>query len=320
MRRYARLCAVLNGCIALLAAGVLGLALFGILRVPEAGAASDAGEPVRPAEDPAPSPEGSDPGAAEEEEAAVSPSDSVPPEQRAVLEALQTAFRAGDVQAAGDQLAAWMELYQDPLSGWQDLTGLSYADGSLLSGYTGIALAMDGPTRFYYGPLENGVPEGEGLRLAHAATRHEECDFFWLDGTWSGGVLTGAAEISIGQTDSYFPDAPLEFMQISCTFDGTAEERMASASITQRQGIFSDDTYHTLSFQYNVSGGAIVPGEWTEGELGCLICRSGDDLNGYTYHLGVVPEYLPVFQNPYPWGEPYRFPYQDLFGQLPSLM
>lgn len=320
MKQHAHLCAVLNVCMALLAAGVLGLALFGVLRARETTPVSGVQELIHSAEAPESVPEGTDPAGTGQEDPAGSPADFLPTEQRTVLDALEAAFQAEDAQTAGELLADWLDLYEDPLSGWQDLTGWAYVDGILLSGYTGTALAMDGPTRFYYGPLENGVPEGEGLRLAQASTRYESCNYFWLDGTWSEGILTGAAEISLGQTNSYFPDAPPEFMHISCVFDGTAQEIMASASVTQREGTVLQDAYETMTFQYNVSSGAIVPGEWTEDGHGRLLYHSGESLGGYTYHLGIYPDHPPVFQNPYPWGKSYRFPYQDLFGQMPSPM
>lgn len=115
-----------------------------------------------------------------------------------------------------------------------------------------IALASDGTTRFYYGPLKDGIPDGQGVRIALVDSWTDTASYFWIEGTWQQGTLTGSGRIYMGDA----PEEPygeyVGHVEIQCDFDGTSEEIMEEAVVFQQR---IQDYYHDVSepevYQYS---------------------------------------------------------------------
>ena len=317
---------LLQAVMAVLAAGVLGLTLYGVLR-PEAPAAEF--ETDRSAEEEKTTP--ADQGTPDETEApALEPS----PEQYAILDGLIAAFQTGDDQAVGAQLKAWNDLHGQEEENWVDVTGMAYDGQNLAADSTGTALASDGLTRFYYGPLTGGVPDGAGARIViyspYGTYNHDETviTYFWVEGLWDDGILTGDAEIRMDQAPRSSPDVMREHMEISCTFDGTAAEIMSAGQVMQYVAIaeWSDDhempvIQRVYPFAYHISNGKLLAEEWSDEATydGSHLHDSAQAVDGWIGQVGVPALGSECFQNPYPWGGSYRFAYRNLFDGLPTL-
>lgn len=82
---------------------------------------------------------------------------------------MYTALRDKENDRAGEVLKSWYELWRGQSENdWADFSGQCYNGQTFSNGYTGTAMSSDGTTRFYYGPLKQGVPNGEGVRIALA--------------------------------------------------------------------------------------------------------------------------------------------------------
>ena len=80
-----------------------------------------------------------------------------------------------------------------------DMTGFTFVNNSFVKDYTGVGLASDGAARFYYGPLQNGQPNGEGLRItiySDSPTSNPACTLLFF-----GRMENGKIGIMVGEAD-----------------------------------------------------------------------------------------------------------------------
>lgn len=309
---------ILNVLICLLSAGVLGFVLYGVLTggiaLPQTGTASAvAGQADSISSTPLP---------AAQVTASETPAPGVPleptlsTEQQALLDEMIEALQAKDTTWAGTILKQWYELWLTE-ENWDEFSGQCYNGQGFSSDYTGIALASDGTTRFYYGPLKNGIPDGQGVRIALVDSWVKTASYFWIEGTWKQGILTGSGHIYMGESPAEPYEGYVEYAEIQCSFDGTSEEIMEEAVVFQQR---IQDYYHDVSetevyqYSFHVQNGRLVEDDW---ELsGGQYHISAKDLIHKNISSAILISELGVayFQNPYPWGQSYRFAYQPIFN------
>ena len=180
-----------------------------------------------------------------------------------------------------------------------------------------IALASDGTTRFYYGPLKDGIPDGQGVRIALVDSWTDTASYFWIEGTWQQGTLTGSGRIYMGDA----PEEPygeyVGHVEIQCDFDGTSEEIMEEAVVFQQR---IQDYYHDVSepevyqYSYRVKDGRLVEEDW-ELRDGQYHIAAKDLLHeNISSGISILELEEPFFQNPFPCGQSYRFPYRPIFN------
>lgn len=244
----------------------------------------------------------------------------VPPslteEQFALLEEMYTALRDKENDRAGEVLKSWYELWRGQSENdWVDFSGQCYNGQTFSNEYTGTAMSSDGTTRFYYGPLKQGVPNGEGVRIALAEDWSNHITYFWLEGTWEDGVLVGNARIYMGwlPVDSNAEYVP--HVEIQCIFDGTPDEVMKEASIfKQIAPDLGDGMPHVYQWSFSVEDGKLLESEWIfDGNKYSMESLNLYNSSNYArINIPVLGE--ESFQNPYPWGQPYRFAYRTIFN------
>ena len=264
-------------------------------------------------------------------------------EELFLLGELSAAMEQDDAERTGTALLAWWEhLDEHPPFFRLPEGGVALVNGEPVQGFTGTGFAMDGPTRFYYGPLENGVPQGSGRRAA-MADRHflvtptgntVRCiQWLWQSGTWRDGVLTGDSVMLFTETPGQRADSRNE-LTLRCNFNGSPDEVMRTADaeleltalghFDRLGGLLPHDRFH-LEFQ--IRNGRL---DFTEDWLLTSMRRTAQDpwiesrklsstevLYDYFYYYTSIDAYEgqdPWFQNPYPWGGAYRYPHDFMFG------
>ena len=252
------------------------------------------------------------------------PALAMPEKQLDILNKMLTAFQNEDAQQAGLQLKAWEDLRRN-IDGesegqWVDMTGFTFVNNSFVKDYTGIGLASDGAARFYYGPLQNGQPNGEGLRITiysdSPTSNPDAISYFWTDGEWENGIMVGEADIYLDEAPQNSDSELQNSMHIHCAFDGSEDEIMISGSIKMTEVVsYVEDTgYQQRASSYNfaIMNGKLMDAEWEADKYneGLYVLDSiegnGDSLITNKEDVG--------FQNPYPWQKKYRYAYRGLFG------
>lgn len=238
-------------------------------------------------------------------------------EQQALLQELFQALQEKDSTQAGMVLWNWYFLWREQ-EDWVDFTGCCYDGQSFSMDYTGTAMASDGITRFYYGTLENGVPNGQGVRIALIDGYKNVARYFWVEGNWTDGILTGEARMYFEELSPQPNGEYTTYREIQCTFDGTPEEVMVAADVFQQDMFEADEEDPMMVFQYayHVANGQLVETEWSWESYSEEYQIVSRDLFGASV-TNIIE--LPAlgeerFQNPFPWGEPYRFAYQPMFN------
>lgn len=242
--------------------------------------------------------------------------------QRRLLNEIFQALRSKDVSLASIALKDWYMLWKDT-DKWVDFSGHFYDGENVSSNDINLALTSDGITRFYYGSLENGVPHGQGVRIVLIKEQPEYITYFWTEGTWNHGVLFGNAFIYIGKTLEDNNSEPIPYVEIHCNFDNTPEEKMIYARILQ-QSVEQDVTGTFVSqFTYHLDERKLIKDEWNwDSYIQHYYIESIAEFyprNGYTRLNPRLYLYLKelddvFFQNPFPWGQPYRFEGEPLFN------
>ena len=324
--------------ICLLAAVILGLVLYGVLlkvqapaqtqqsaEAPSGSSVAEFAPVAESSEATSASPEVSDAfsGAESVPEIAGTEADqgSVPldfsVEQQRLLQEMFQALQEKDATQAGTALWDWYLLWRGQKE-WVDFTGCCYDGQSFLMDYTGTAMASDGITRFYYGTLENGVPNGQGVRIALIDGYKNVARYFWVEGNWTNGILTGEARMYFEELSPQPKGDYTTYREIKCTFDGTPEEIMVAADVFQ-QDMFEadeDDPMTVFQYVYHVANGRLVETEWSwESYSEEYQIRSRDLFGASVTNIIALPVLgEESFQNPFPWGKPYRFSYRPVFN------
>lgn len=145
----------------------------------------------------------------------------------------------------------------------------------------------------------------------------DTASYFWIEGTWQQGTLTGSGRIYMGDA----PEEPygeyVGHVEIQCDFDGTSEEIMEEAVVFQQR---IQDYYHDVSepevyqYSYRVKDGRLVEEDW-ELRDGQYHIAAKDLLHeNISSGISILELEEPFFQNPFPWGQSYRFPYRPIFN------
>lgn len=186
------------------------------------------------------------------------------------LAELMRALQQRDMETATACLGQWVSAsfpVDDP-NAWHSESGLYgglFFDGQRFYGEgegPGLLFSeictLDAPT-LYYGPQENGLPQGEGVLIAVAGLYMDGSIFtYWVEGTWEQGVITGEARIGFADTPGQSEDRSCPETKITCTFG--EREIMTSAEVTESwttEGVPHRYTYHVVD-------GKLLPEEWPE--------------------------------------------------------
>ena len=309
---------ILNVLICLLSAGVLGLVLYGVLvggiARPQEGTSSaivDQSDKVSSTLSPTVQV------TASETPALVVPLEpTLSTEQQELLDEMIEAMQAKDTTRAGTALKQWYEVWLVE-ENWEEFSGQCYNGQSFSTDYTGIALASDGTTRFYYGALKDGIPDGQGVRIALVDNLAKTSSYFWIEGTWKQGTLTGSGYIYMGNTPEEPYEGYVEHVEMQCSFDGTSEEIMEEAIVFQQR---IHDYYQNVSetevyqYSFHVQNGQLVEDDW-ELRGGQYRISAKDMLHeNISSSISISELGESYFQNPFPWGQSYRFAYQPIFN------
>lgn len=104
-------------------------------------------------------------------------------------------------------------------------------------------------------------------------------------------------------------------VEIQCIFDGTPDEVMKEASIfMQIAPDLGDGMPHVYQCSFSVEDGKLLESEWTfDGNKYSMESLNLYNSSNYArINIPVLGE--ESFQNPYPWGQPYRFAYRTIFN------
>ena len=148
-------------------------------------------------------------GTASESEAALSPElpeavdgPALNAEQKAAMEALAQAMRAGDKVKAAGILLKDEEIFRQIFYEAMESARYLYADGRLRQELEGEGLVLTGGGACFYGEFLNGKPDGECM--AFQAVEIDKPRYDFAEGQWKNGSLEGPGILGY----RYFDGAP----------------------------------------------------------------------------------------------------------------
>lgn len=230
MRRHAIL--LLNFLMAALASGILGLALFGILRPAPARAGGTPEETADPAGTAPQAGTESEDGAAEDEtEPEAAP--GAPDLTEAQLEGLTALY---DAIASGDEaaLAAAVPEWEAACRSMEDAGGLpagelAWDGGAFRTGYSGTGMLF-WEESVYWGEILEGLPNGQGRCLTWEGTWYDgSVAYLLLEGRFERGTAVGGAILRHRGTGGAAAQVSWD---IAGTLDGTDREVITDGEVT----------------------------------------------------------------------------------------
>lgn len=237
-------------------------------------------------------------------------------EQKDMLQEMFQAFQEENSQQAGQILRNWYELWKsEEEKNWVNITHIPYDGESFSEGYTGTALVSDKTYRFYYGSVKDGVPHGQGVRLGLQEVAPDKTVYLWAEGEWNQGVMVGSAKFYLGEILASGASEYENFTQITCTLDGSPEERFTEGNVVHQEVYNNSDNISVAQFAFQIRDGKLIAGEWTQGDDG-MYGITVQDLNQSNVWCSLIIPSLeePDFQNPYPWNGDYRYSDNFLFN------
>ena len=230
-------------------------------------------------------------------------------EQKDLLQELFQAFQEENRQQSGQILRNWYELWKsEEGKNWVNIAQIPYDGKSFSEGYTGTALVSDDTSRFYYGSVKDGVPHGQGVRLGLTEVAPDRTVYLWAEGEWDQGVMVGNAEFYLGEILASGTSEYENFTQITCTLDGSPEERFTEGNVVHQEVYNHSDTISVAQFAFQIRDGKLMAEEWTQRADGMYeITVQALNQSNVWCSLSNPSLEEPDFQNPYPWNGDYRY-------------
>lgn len=167
--------------------------------------------------------------------------------QEALLEELQKAMEAGDLEAVGRLMNQEEEILADLFYGSAKGMPCRYEDGALSSQLEGRGLALKGSGLCFYGTFAENGPEGFCRGVRASVLEGPRYDF--AEGEWQNGQMNGP-----GKTGYRY-------------YEGTEGEEVAEVL---REGSFENDALNG-QFIYESTNGKGETSRWTmKAEMGVL--------------------------------------------------
>lgn len=230
-------------------------------------------------------------------------------EQKDLLQEMFQAFQEENRQQSGQILRNWYELWKsEEGKNWVNIAQIPY-DGEIFSErYTGTALVSDDTYRFYYGSVKDGVPHGQGVRLGLTEVAPDRTVYLWAEGEWNQGVMVGNAEFYLGEILTSGTSEYENYTQITCTLDGSPEERFTEGNVVHQEVYNHSDTISVAQFAFQIRDGKLMAEEWTQRPDGMYeITVQALNQSNVWCSLAIPSLEEPNFQNPYPWNGDYRY-------------
>ena len=236
---------------------------------------------------------------------------ALPDIQQTYLQQMEIAFAQEDKLQLEELLEKWVNAQNHAANAnsevsWVHPSDLIWYQGSFYAEFTGTGLAFDGPS-MYYGPLQNGVPNGTGIYVT-VNTMYQDgtISYMLITGNWKFGILTDQARFEEWTTGT---ERKMDYA-IDAVLAGE-EERFVHADIKLMYP-FLDDGNH--QFDLSITEGRLqldnaVPGYGGTLEIPCCVH------DGCTVSAIIDTDDQAVFyQNPYPWDK--DWPYQPAMPRV----
>lgn len=246
---------------------------------------------------------------------APTPEPALTGEQGDMLQEMFQALQEKDAKQSSQILKKWYELWESEKGkNWKDITEVPYTGDEFSEAYTGTALITDNVSRFYYGSVKNGVPDGKGVRIALQTVGPNLTTYIWAEGEWSQGVMVGNGTFYLGEVGEKEDSEYESYTQITGTLDGTAEEKIQEGTVVH-QIFYDPENLYVARFTFQIRDGKLVASDWTLREDGTYGKTERELNNNDVWCTLTIPSIEdPIFQNPYPWSGEYRYEDQFLFN------
>jgi len=223
---------------------------------------------------------------------------------REAAQGLWASFQNKDRDRMAEYLESW--LVSNGVMDSEDIGyNISFDGENFCAQQDGLGLHFYGPLQLYWGEMFHGVPSGDGIMVT-AQTAYDDrfdgvgvVEYYWLDGHWENGQVTGDAEIWVDHSPKYDSADPedvfIATVEVHCTFDN--EEIMQHADVTASWKTPSNG-YMNHQFEYEIDNGYRDLSGWAEdyGEYykPCMLHADCE--------AAMACDYDGLYKNSYFWG------------------